>query len=109
MKAESASRPTEHYLESLKFSSDLVLSQVSPKRGMLEPRYMRCLVSIQYRIARFRDKLNACALLIATPKLARAELIGFVEPLEQIRDRAAHCMVDLENSYKIRTSDQGNP
>ena len=67
---------------------------------------MRRRVSIQYRIARFRDKLNTRAMLIATPELAREELISFVEPLEKIRDRAAHCMVDLDDSYKIITSDQ---
>ncbi|MEC8173972.1 MAG: hypothetical protein VX090_11390, partial [Pseudomonadota bacterium] len=38
MKAESASRPIEHYSESLKFSSDLVFCQAAPKLGMLEPR-----------------------------------------------------------------------
>ena len=66
---------------------------------------MRRRVSIQYRIARFRDKLCARALLIATPELAREELISFAEPFEKIRDRAAHCMVDLDDPYKIRTSD----
>ena len=67
---------------------------------------MRRRVSIQYRIARFRDKINTRALLIATPELAREELIIFGEPLEKIRDRAAHSMVSLDDPYKIRNSDQ---
>ena len=50
-------------------------------------------------------QLYTRALLIATPELAREKLISFVEPLEKIRDRAAHCMVDLDDPYKIRTSD----
>ena len=66
---------------------------------------MRRRVSIQYRIARFRNKLYTRALLVVTPKLAREELISFAEPLEKMRDRADHCMVDLDDPYKIRTSD----
>ena len=54
---------------------------------------MRRRVSIQYRIARFRDKLYTRALLIATPELAPEELISFGEPLETSRGFGVRILV----------------